>query len=188
MDKVNVHWLSRLCRRQKSLINHFAMFAAYNRWANEKLYEAASQLCDADYRKNCSVAFESMHGTLNHILVGDTIWMARFQQSQTAISSLNAIQHDEFELLRTARRSMDQDIILYISNLDAHQLNRSFTYNLVSQPGAMTQKLSPALAHLFNHQTHHRGQAHAILTRLTGEAPALDLIYYLRETATSQAL
>jgi len=64
--------------------------------------------------------------------------------------------------------------------LDPAALDKTISYTPITDPRPVTQKLAPAMAHLFNHQTHHRGQAHAILTRLTGEAPALDLLYYQR--------
>ena len=60
------------------MTSRVVMFAGYNRWANERLYEAASKLSDADYRADRGAFFKSMHGTLNHLLVGDRIWMRRF--------------------------------------------------------------------------------------------------------------
>ena len=56
----------------------YTMFAAYNAWANERLYDAAAQLSDADYRADRGAFFKSVHGTLNHLLIGDRIWMRRF--------------------------------------------------------------------------------------------------------------
>ncbi len=168
------------------MIDHFIMFAAYNRWANQRLFDAARQLAPEQYRVNCEVAFNSMQGTLNHILVGDTAWMSRFQQVSNPIKSLEAILYSDFDDLWTARQQMDTRIIHYVEGLDETKLNSDFTYTTVLLPEQITQKLSPTLAHLFNHQTHHRGQAHAILTRLTGEAPPLDLIYYILDTQSAK--
>jgi len=168
------------------LLDHFIMFAAYNRWANQRLFDAARQLTDEQYKANCEVAFESMQGTLNHILVGDTAWMSRFQQVPNEIKSLDALLFPDFNGLWAARQDMDTRIIDYVDGLNQSILDANFTYTTVVQPQQVTLKLAPALAHLFNHQTHHRGQAHAILTRLTGEAPPLDLIYYLLDTKTAK--
>ncbi len=76
---------------------------------------------------------------------------------------------------------MDDRIAAYVEYVTEDELNQDFTYVPITTPEEVTQGLGQALAHFFNHQTHHRGQAHAILTRLTGEAPSLDLIYYQRD-------
>ena len=67
--------------------SHFMMFAAYNRWANQRLYDATAQLPDADYRANRGAFFGSLHGTLNHILVGDRIWWPRAVKPQEGEST-----------------------------------------------------------------------------------------------------
>jgi uncharacterized damage-inducible protein DinB len=159
------------------------MFAGYSCWANNRLFDAAGQLDDTDYHRDCAVAFSSMHGTLNHILGGDMIWLSRFQNTKAPPLTLDTNLHDTFAALRNARAAFDQVIISFINGLEPDDLNASITYTPVTDPQLVTQQLAPALAHLFNHQTHHRGQAHAILTRLAGAAPALDLIYYQRETS-----
>jgi uncharacterized damage-inducible protein DinB len=159
---------------------HFDIFAGYNEWANARLYEAAAALPDDDYRKDCGAFFKSMHGTLNHLLTTDRIWMQRFTGTGTAPDRLDAILHEDFEGLRDARRREDERIRFYVKALTPAAFEGMISYRRVSSPDRFEQKLWPALAHLFNHQTHHRGQAHAILTRLTGNAPELDLLYYQR--------
>ena len=168
--------------------DHFIMFAAYNGWANRKLYETTAHLSDEDYRKDCAVAFTSMHGTLNHLLVADWIWMDRFQARADAPTQLNAILHVTLADLLAARRDMDDRIIDYANGLSEGDLASEFTYTPITIPEPVTQKLAPALAHFFNHQTHHRGQAHAMLTRLAGNAPSLDLIYYQRDVRLGTAV
>ena len=163
------------------MLDHFNMFAKYNDWANRRLYAAVENLSDDDYRKDCKVAFNSMHGTLNHILAGDMIWLSRFMGTTGAPNVLDGILHEEFNDLRVSRQDLDEQIIDYIAGLDTETLAGNFSYTPITTPEKVTQQLSSALAHIFNHQTHHRGQAHAILTRLIGEAPPLDLIYYQRD-------
>lgn len=172
------HWLSRIIRGQKSLLDHFRTFAAYNRWANLRLYEAAGSLGEDDYHRDCAVAFHSMHGTLNHILVGDVIWLSRFQKSPPPPYQLDSVLAETLDELTELRSKTDAEIIRFVDGLDMDRINATFTYSPVTLPEPVTLQLGPALAHLFNHQTHHRGQAHAILTRLTGKAPPLDLIYF----------
>ena len=70
---------------------HFMMFAAYNRWANARIYDAAAELSDEDYRRDVGAFFRSMHGTLNHLLATDRIWMKRFTGQGETPNSLDAI-------------------------------------------------------------------------------------------------
>lgn len=162
----------------------YTMFASYNRWANERLYEAAAKLSDADYRADRGVFFRSMHGTLNHILVADRIWMKRFSGEGDAPSRLDAILFEDFSALRAARRAEDARIADYIGALTPEQLAGSFRYQTITHPVTMEQQLSFALDHFFNHQTHHRGHAHGILSHFLGNdaTPSLDLIVFQRES------
>lgn len=155
---------------------HFEMFAAYNAWANDRLYAAAGNLPGADYRRDCGAAFGSIGATLNHIMVADLIWLARFR-GQACPLALDHILHEDHAELTAARRVLDDDVARFVAEQTDEILAASFEYrNMQGEP--FRQPLDPALAHLFNHQTHHRGQCHAMLTRLAGEAPALDLIYF----------
>ena len=160
--------------------DRYTTFAGYNAWANRRLFEAAAQLPDSDYRADRGVFFRSMHGTLNHLLVTDRIWMKRFTGTGDAPDRLDAILHDRLDALRAAREAEDRRIVAWIAGLDEAQLAGSIRYRRVSSPEEFVQPLMPALDHWFNHQTHHRGQAHALLTGLGREAPELDLLYYQR--------
>ncbi|WP_024848526.1 MULTISPECIES: DinB family protein [unclassified Aminobacter] len=159
---------------------HFRMFAAYNRWANARLYEAASQLTVEELNRDVGAFFRSMIGTLNHILVADRIWMKRFTGQGSAPSELNAILHPDLPSLAEARAAEDARIVDWIESLPDKAFAGRFTYLTVTDMRTISQRLAPALAHLFNHQTHHRGQAHTILTALGKDAPPLDLIYFQR--------
>ena len=163
---------------------HFSMFAQYNRWANERLYEASAQVAEADYRADRGAFFGSLHGTLNHLLVADRIWMRRFTGEGPIHDKLNEIVHDDLTSLGAARRDEDERIIFFVDTLSESEIAGTFTYMPMSTPDEVTQPLGPALAHFFNHQTHHRGQAHGLLTEIGGRqlAPPLDLIYFQRET------
>jgi uncharacterized damage-inducible protein DinB len=163
---------------------HFSMFAAYNRWANERLYEAAGRVRDADYRADRGAFFGSLHGTLNHLVVADRIWMRRFTGEGPVHTKLNEIACDDLVSLGTARRDEDERIIFYVDTLAESDLAATFTYRPISNPVDVTQPLGPALAHFFNHQTHHRGQAHCLLTEIGGRdfAPSLDLVLFQLQT------
>jgi uncharacterized damage-inducible protein DinB len=161
---------------------HFAMMAGYNAWSNERLYDVAAQLSDADYHADRGAFFKSVHGTLNHLLVADRIWMKRFTGEGEAPNRLDAILFERFEDLRTARRTEDERIVAYIDTLSEADLAGSIRYRTIVNATNIEQPLTPALMHFFNHQTHHRGQVHCLLTGLGLDAPSLDLILFQRET------
>lgn len=164
--------------------SRYIMFAGYNAWANERIYSAAEKLSAEEYRADRGAFFKSVHGTLNHLLCADRIWMQRFTGQGDAPSRLDAILHEDFASLRAARDREDARIEAYIAQLTDEELAATFSYMTIINPKRITQPLAAALDHFFNHQTHHRGQAHALLTGLRGRnfAPSLDLILYQRET------
>ncbi len=161
---------------------HFDMLALYNRWANDRVYDAAARLPDEDYRADRGAFFKSVHGTLNHLLVGDRIWMRRFTGQGEAPTRLDAILHEDFAELRAAREAEDERIAAYIDGLTEERIAANFRYSTITNPREIDQPLGPALTHFFNHQTHHRGQVHALLTGLTGDAPSLDLVLFQRQS------
>jgi uncharacterized damage-inducible protein DinB len=164
--------------------SRYRMFAAYNAWCNERLYDAAAAVPDAEYRKDRGAFFKSLHGTLNHLLVGDRIWMRRFTGAGEQPASLDVILYEDFAGLRAARRSQDTLIGRYIDRLSEDDLLRPLRYRTVVNPQTIEQPLAPALDHFFNHQTHHRGQAHALLSSIIGndETPSFDLIIFQRQS------
>lgn len=166
---------------------HFAQFAAYNAWANRRLYDAAASLSELEYRADKGAFFKSMHGTLNHLLATDRIWMQRFTGEGEAPQRLDTILHEHFDELRAAREAEDSRIVAYVDGLDGERLAGTIRYRRVSTPEEFVQPLKPALDHWFNHQTHHRGQAHAILTALDKTAPELDLLFFQRLAASGKA-
>ena len=161
----------------------FAMMAGYNQWANARLYRAAAVLTDEQYRENRGAFFGSLNGTLNHLLVADRVWMRRFTGEGPLPRSLDEILFNTLGDLARARQAEDQRIIAYVDGLTKEALAAPISYRKMSGPGeAVTQPLAPALMHFFNHQTHHRGQAHCLLTQITGDAPSFDLLLFQRDS------
>lgn len=167
--------------------DHYRMFGRYNAWANRQLYEAVARLTTEQYRADRGAFFKSVHGTLNHLLVTDRIWMQRFTGEGDAPDRLDAILFETFDELRAAREAEDRRIVDFVEKLDDGRIAGTIRYRRVSSPEEFEQQLAPALAHWFNHQTHHRGQVHALLTGLVGEAPALDLLFFQRLVVKSAA-
>ena len=166
---------------------YFSGFARYNAWANRLIFDAAAELTDAQYRENRAAFFKSVHGTLNHMLVTDRVWMRRITGTGDAPDRLDAILFEQLAELRTAREAEDHRIIAHVDSLTDADLAGTISYRRVSTPEPFVAALTPTFAHLFNHQTHHRGQVHALLTALRGRAPELDLLYFQRLQAPARA-
>jgi uncharacterized damage-inducible protein DinB len=160
---------------------HFMMMANYNEWANARLFRAAGTLKDALYRKDVGAYFRSLHGTLNHLLVADRIWMRRLTRMGEHPDKLNAILFEDLSSLHAARVDEDSRIIAFVQSLDEPAFEEVWDYRTLN--GApQRQRRREILAHLFNHETHHRGQAHAILTALgVAEPEPLDLLIMQRD-------
>ena len=163
------------------MTQRYPALARYNAWANHRIYAAAAALPDDRYRADRGAFFKSVHGTLNHLLVTDRIWLSRFSGERASADPLDAILYDDLASLHAARQAEDTRIISFIDALDDKALAGTFRYTRASTPERFEQDLEPALDHMFNHQTHHRGQIHAILTGLGVAAPALDLLMFQRE-------
>jgi len=170
-----------------TLSAHYRMFGHYNAWANGRLYAAVARLSPEQYRADRGAFFKSVHGTLNHLLVTDRIWMQRFTAVGDAPNRLDAILFETFDDLRAAREAEDRRIVEFVDGLDEARIAGTIKYRRVSSPEQFEQQLAPALAHWFNHQTHHRGQVHVLLTGLIGEAPELDLLFFQRIAAKPAA-
>jgi uncharacterized damage-inducible protein DinB len=160
---------------------HFVMMASYNAWANVRLFRMAGALPDEIYRKEVAAYFKSLHGALNHILVADRIWMRRLTGSGDHPDKLNAIVFDDLASLNAARVQEDRRILGFVQDLAEPAFEEFLEYRMLN--GApQRQRRREILAHVFNHQTHHRGQAHAILTVLgVAEPEPLDLLIMQRE-------
>ncbi len=161
-------------------MQNFQMLAEYNAWANRLVYAATAELTHDELHRDTGAFFGSIFATLSHILTADRIWLNRFTGEGPKPLALNERPYDRFEDLRAARVAEDDRLIRFTQTLTPGALEQSFTYSPVSSPEIITQKLWPALTHMFNHQTHHRGQVHAGLTGMGKPSLSLDLIYFVR--------
>lgn len=154
--------------------------ARYNQWVNEKVYAACERMDDVQRRQDRGAFFKSIHSTLNHVLWGDYIWMGRFVAGTPLAKTyprgaIGVDLFDQWDELRTARREMDADILDWAGKLDAQWLARDFTWMSAL---TRTERTKPAwllVAHLFNHQTHHRGQVTALLMQAGIDPGDIDL-------------
>lgn len=142
------------------------VMATYNRWMNERLFALLVDLPDDERKRARGAFFGSIYGTLNHLLFGDLMWMARFQGLERPQLKMGEVIHDDFADLRAARTQMDVRIAGWAENLDPAWLASSFEYR--SGIDARIRRL-PAwilVTHMFNHQTHHRGQLTTLMFQI----------------------
>ena len=159
---------------------YFRRLARYNGWANRRLYFACADFSPAEWAAPRAGFFPSLQKTLNHILVGDRVWLARFEQTEQPHRRLDELPYPEFSDLKAAREALDERIVTYTVTLDPDRLDSDLVYrNMAGEPQATPLRWT--LAHFFNHQAHHRGQAHAMLSSTAVKPPSLDLILFLRE-------
>jgi uncharacterized damage-inducible protein DinB len=146
--------------------NRWQLMADYNAWMNERLYSVCASLSDEARKRNRGAFFKSIHSTLNHILWADSVWMTRFTGRAHAPSvPLGTDVYADFGELSTARTSLDAEISAWAAALTEEQLNAPYTF--VSQVLKVT-RVQPTwsfVTHMFNHQTHHRGQLTTLLTQ-----------------------
>jgi uncharacterized damage-inducible protein DinB len=161
-------------------IENFRQLAEYNRWANLRLYAAALDMPEEIYRRPTGVFFGSLHGTLNHLLLTDRIWLKRLTGEGEHPNRLDAILYDDRRDLVGARIAEDARLLGVVAGYNDADLDQAVAYQTTSGK-PYSQALKDILLHLFNHQTHHRGQAHACCSILTGtEPPTLDLLMFQR--------
>jgi uncharacterized damage-inducible protein DinB len=164
----------------ETMLRHFQMLADYNRWANRRVYDACAHLSEDEYRQDCGAFFCSAHRTLNHLLAADRIWLKRITGTGAAPLALDVVLFEDMANLRHAREVEDERFVKLTGSLTADSLEEMVTYTPVTVPTPVTEPLVAMMAHLFNHQTHHRGQVHAILTSLGQPSIVLDMIAFLR--------
>jgi uncharacterized damage-inducible protein DinB len=166
------------------LQTHFRQFALYNRWANTQLYDAAARLSPEQLAENRGGFFKSLLGTLNHLVVTDRLWMSRLEGNSPRGTKLDEILYEDIAGLRAARDAENKRIVDHVFALAEDRFAAPFAYETTSG-AAQSQPLQQILAHLFNHQTHHRGQAHDLFGQIAGQdkAPPLDLLIYQRFVA-----
>ena len=161
------------------LIENYQRLAAYNRLANERLYAACARLGDSERKAIRPAFFKSIHGTLNHIMVGDGIWMTRFGGGEAPSTGLDATLFEDFGDLHAARIAKDAEIEAFAAGLTEGVLEGSIRY--VNNEGVMfDDPMALCVTHFFNHQTHHRGQVHDMLSQTEVPPPSLDLHRVLR--------
>lgn len=151
--------------------------ATYNQWMNDKFYAICADLSDDQRKANCGLFFGSIDNTLNHILVCDLMWMARFNEKQAPVNSITQRLYENFAQMTETRCRIDQDILAWAKSLSVSALPERLFYRSLAKNEARDVDFAQAIVHLFNHQTHHRGQISAGLSQFGVEFGVTDLIF-----------
>jgi uncharacterized damage-inducible protein DinB len=140
--------------------------AAYNAEMNRRLYEASARISDAERRRDRGAFWGSLHGTLCHLLWGDRMWMSRFDgwPKPDVIQKNSAGLVADFGDLRRQRIEADEGISAWAGRISDDWLAQDQVWFSASVQKELHQPRSLLVTHFFNHQTHHRGQAHALIT------------------------
>jgi uncharacterized damage-inducible protein DinB len=151
--------------------------AEYNAEMNRRLYRAAARLSEEERRLPRGAFWGTIHGTLTHILWGDRQWMSRFDgwERPTTPIKESAGMIDDFAELSRAREQADADISRWAARVDDAWMNEDLVWFSGAAGREMRASRRLLVTHFFNHQTHHRGQAHAMLTQAGEETGDTDL-------------
>ncbi len=153
------------------------LMAAYNAEMNRRIFAAAGRLSDAERKVDRGAFWKSLHGTLNHLLWGDCQWMSRFDgwpKPEVSIKQSDGLVED-FDALRVRRVQADAAIEEWAARVDTAWLAQDLVWFSGAAGREMRRPKGPLVVHFFNHQTHHRGQAHALLTAMGQDTGDTDL-------------
>lgn len=170
------------------------LMADHNRWMNEKLYAVCAGIPEEERKRDLGAFFRSIHGTLNHLLLVDRLWLGRITGNPFPIRSLDQELFADFDALKCERADTDAVIARLIAGQQATSLAASVTYISFVKQKSVTLPLGLILIHLFHHQTHHRGQITTLISQLGYNFGETDMIYmpgaataYFQAQAQAQA-
>ncbi len=159
------------------------ILADYNKWQNTSAYAAATSLTEVERKADRGAFWGSIEGTLNHILWGDRLWMSRLGGGVPPKSKSmqeTVLEGGEWAELRHARDELDSTISAWAASVEQSHLDSSITYVSAAIGKEFTQNVGLLTIHMFNHQTHHRGQVHAMLTAAGAKPEDTDIPFMPR--------
>jgi uncharacterized damage-inducible protein DinB len=153
------------------------LMARYNRWQNANLYGVADGFADEERRRDRGAFFRSIHETLSHLLWADRMWISRLTGAPRISGSIkeSASLYPDWNELKRERERADADIVSWADSVDDGWLGGDLIWYSAAAQRALSQARWSAIVHFFNHQTHHRGQVHAMLTAAGGRPGDTDL-------------
>ena len=151
--------------------------SAYNQWMNQHLYQVCAQLSDHLRKKDMRAFFGSIHGTLNHLLLVDLLWLGRLEHQPVTFDALDQELYSDFAALEAARAGTDQRLDDWIHGLTSTDLMQPVVFTSVVTGQTHNFYLTDVLLHIFHHQTHHRGQLTTLLSQFEQDIGVTDLIW-----------
>jgi uncharacterized damage-inducible protein DinB len=161
------------------IIEQFQTMADYNQQINLKIYAICVEIPDEKRKENLDAFFQSIHGTLNHLLYGDRAWMGRFLDKLFFVSNMGKEMYADFNQLRQEREITDREIIGWSRKLSTEWLEKPFEYTSFVDRKTRTLPTWLLVTHMFNHQTHHRGQLTTLLSQLGYDPGITDLPFII---------
>jgi len=155
----------------------FVIQSQYNQWMNQKLYTVCDDVPDETRKKDMGAFFQSIHGTLNHLLLGDRLWMGRFTGTDFPVESLDQELFSNFRELWRERTVTDNAIATWIDALEETDLDRIIAFTAMVTQRTHRLRLADALTHFSHHQTHHRGQITTLLSQLDYDFGVTDMMW-----------
>ena len=155
-------------------ITNFQLLANFNTWANTKIFSSCKELDDTEYMKDRGAFFSSIHGTLNHLLVVDRAYISRIEEKDHGLKGLDQILFESLLQLEEARMKEDKRLVNLVNSLSEESIYKEITYKSF-ETGKQTHTINLILITLFNHQTHHRGQIHNMLSQAGVKPPQIDI-------------
>lgn len=153
------------------------LLAVYNHWMNQQLYAVCACMQDEERKRDLGAYFRSIHGTFNHVLLVDRLWLGRIYNAPFTISSLDHELYADFAVLKRERKKTDDDITVLVKTLDPERLAEPVTFTSFVNKREVMLPLDLIMVHLFHHQTHHRGQITTMISQLGYEFGQTDIIY-----------
>ena len=160
-----------------ALLEGLRVMARYNAWMNERIYDCCARLSDADRKLDRGAFFRSIHGTLNHLLLGDRLWLSRFLAREYRVSSLADELYPDFAELRRERTRTDAEILEWVEALDEERLGGPLRFRSMVGNKDRSFPMWFAAQQFFNHQTHHRGQVTTLLMQAGIDPGVTDLLW-----------
>ena len=175
-----------------SLLSNLQLMSQYNQWMNQKIYQAAKDLGDEEIKQDRGAFFDSILGTLNHIYIADIIWLRRFTRHPnqyqslqdlpelSSYTNLKAIAADNIEDLSALRQKLDEIIINWCREIEPKDLESNLQYS-DTKNNPYCKNFGQLIHNLFNHQTHHRGQASTLFSQQKIDLGVTDFLKFLPE-------
>ncbi|WP_417687762.1 DinB family protein [Roseibium sp.] len=153
----------------------YQRMAQYNLWMTGKVYSAADKMSDSERKEDRGAFFKSVHSTLNHLLFGDRAWLGRFNGRSYEVKPIGIDLYDDYEPLKAAHLDIANDIVAFTDEVTADWLAGTLEWVAIADGAVRYRPRWLCVTHMFNHQTHHRGQLSTLFSQTGIDIGVTDL-------------